>query len=787
MTGREEQFDEAIQAGHSAAWDLDWDRAIEHYRHALELFPERTAALTSLGLALLEKAEYKEALAIYHKAARLAPDDPIPVEKCAEVFELLGQAKDAVEQRNNAADLYVRRREVEKALENWSHIARLAPSNLAARSRLALTYERMGQREEAVHEYLAVASVLQKAGNTERAVEAVQRALTITPGDPNATLALRMLRDSKPLPPPAKPKLVARTLNLKHGEPGAHPGAQIILKDVDRINGSDAVLASAFEIEDPETLSLKRALTILAGMLFDDSQDKESRQGAGIFGRSRRAKSDPTLDSSNLRALGESIDLYTRGHKRRAAKLMTQFVEEGFDHPAAHYVLGTLLAELGSPDLAKVHLMKSSAHEDLALGANLALGRMAHHAAELNEAARYLLQAMRLADTLSVDEEAASELNSLYDAISASQAEGDEDALTRIIENILDFLEGPQWLDRIQRARARLQSENEDNLAMVPIAEMLADGGSQRVSGALDRIEKLVESGFLQSAAEEAMMAIQQAPTYLALHARLAELMIQSGRKAAGVEKHQLVARAHEMRGEIKKSIAELEQILKLDPINLSTRRHLIALLISQARYDAALDAYQSLAELHRQMAQIDAARKALAQALQLARQVKADPMRQLTILHQMGDIDLARLDWRQALEVYEQVLQLDPSDHKASGIAIDLNLRLGREDQAAAALDTHLDQLVETNRGLEALTMLEEMTREFPGKQMLHSRLAEAYRAAGRTADAIAQYDALGEIQLDAGQVHETIRTIKTIIELQPPDLEGYQELLRNLQKTGA
>ena len=74
-------------------------------------------------------------------------------------------------------------------------------------------------------------------------------------------------------------------------------------------------------------------------------------------------------------------------------------------------------------------------------------------------------------------------------------------------------------------------------------------------------------------------------------------------------------------------------------------------------------------------------------------------------------------------------------------------------------------------------------MAREHPGKQALHARLAEAYRAAGRKADAIAQYDALGEIQLDSGQLQDAIQTIQTIVNLEPPDSEGYKELLRNLE----
>jgi predicted Zn-dependent protease len=182
-------------------------------------------------------------------------------------------------------------------------------------------------------------------------------------------------------------------------------------------------------------------------------------------------------------------------------------------------------------------------------------------------------------------------------------------------------------------------------------------------------------------------------------------------------------------------------------------------------------------------MAEIDKARKTLDQALLLANRPGVDRHRPVEILHQMGDIDLSRLDWRRALRVYEQIEKLDPSDDKARHNVIDLNLRLGQEDQAANELDSYLELLVQANRSPDALDMLEEMAREHPGKQALHSRLAGAYRAAGRKADAIAQYDALGEIQLDAGQAEAAARTIQTILSLDPPDSEGYHELLRNLQ----
>ncbi len=107
----------------------------------------------------------------------------------------------------------------------------------------------------------------------------------------------------------------------------------------------------------------------------------------------------------------------------------------------------------------------------------------------------------------------------------------------------------------------------------------------------------------------------------------------------------------------------------------------------------------------------------------------------------------------------------------------------MGQDQEAGERLDDYLEYLVSNGEGARALGLLEELVREHPGKQVLHAHLAKAYQAAGRKADAVAQYDALGEIQLDAGQVQETIRTIQTIIEMDPPDVEGYRELLRNLQ----
>ncbi|HLE04642.1 MAG TPA: tetratricopeptide repeat protein, partial [Anaerolineales bacterium] len=373
------------------------------------------------------------------------------------------------------------------------------------------------------------------------------------------------------------------------------------------------------------------------------------------------------------------------------------------------------------------------------------------------------------------------ELNQFYETLLASQTEGDKKQLAKIVDSTLKFLSGPEWLKRLKQARAELDKKGEGG-GVVPIAEMLEVGETDRVLKSMQRVDRMMDQGLYASALEESMLALDYAPTYLSLHRRMAEIQIAAGRPEAGYAKLSVVAETHRVRGESAQAADVYMKILQFTPVDIPARTRLIDLLVQQDRGDEALTQSLELAGIYRDMAEIDMARKTLANSLRLSQQMATGNGWSLKILHMMGDMDLSRLDQRRALRVYEQIRTLDPGDDKARVNLIDLNLRIGQEDQAAKELDSYLEFLVESGRGPEALNLLEEMAREHPGKQSLHARLAEAYKAAGRTADAISQYDALGEVQLDAGQNEDAIRSIQAIIDLNPPDVEDYVELLRNL-----
>ena len=206
MPGREDIFQKAMNDGHSAAWDQEWSKAITAYRAALQEMPDNPKALNSLGLALFQQGSYDESLQIYKRAAQVSPQDPSPLEKLAQLFERTGHLKEAIDAASRAADLFLNQRDVDKAIENWVRVTTLEPEHVLAHSRLALAHERLGHKPQAITEYIAVASLVQRTGNMEKTTELVNKALQIMPESTEAKQAQTLLRSGQLLPKPLRPK-----------------------------------------------------------------------------------------------------------------------------------------------------------------------------------------------------------------------------------------------------------------------------------------------------------------------------------------------------------------------------------------------------------------------------------------------------------------------------------------------------------------------------------------------------------------------------------------------------
>lgn len=773
MAGRQDIFDQAMRQGHSAAWDQQWDRAIAAYRKALDEFPEDLSALTSMGLALFQANQLPEALKAYRLAIQLAPTEPLALEKSAEILERMGRLDEASAQYSAAAETHLGRRDVNKAIESWERAARIVPNQLGTHSRLALAYERTGKTRAAVQEFLTIARLFQRGGERGKALQSAQRALQLEPQNPDASHAIKLIQEGVPLGEPPRPKGATGPLRMAKVQEFNPPDSSS--------TGADGA-GEAGIIEAAQ----KKALGALAGLLFDESGDDKPAPAAGLEALTR-GLTDAMRQGRNDRSkvtlhLGQAIDQHTQGKLREAVTEYERAVAAGLEHPAAHFNLGSLLAAQGETDEATAHLRACLPHPDFALASQYALGRLSIQAGQPKDALLYLLQALKLADLRTVASERAEGLSQLYESMMDSVSNSGEDAETgKVAENLDRFLAGADWQTRLAQARAQLDAQAEAP-GTSPLAELMLVAGTDRVVGALARIDQYMAKGYASTAMEEAYMALEYAPTYLPIHLRMADILLEENRLEASIAKYSVVAEAYRIRGEASRSAKIMEVAVRLAPMNLAMRSRLIDQLIEMGQTDQALSQYMDLAETYYQLADLEQVRQTYASALKVAQHSKGDRAWSAQILHQMGDIDMQRLDWRQALRVYDQIKNLMPGDDKARLTLVDLNLRLGQSRQAVAELDDYLRYLIGEGRVDQAIGVLEETVRNRPNEVAFRVRLAKMYQDRGRRADAISQLDALGELQLEAGMNAEAAATIRAILALGPDDPSGYQQLLSQL-----
>ncbi len=768
MTGREDVFQKAMNEGHSAAWDQTWEKAAASYQAALEEFPDHPKALNSLGLALFQLQKVEEALEVYKRVAGLTPQDPIPVEKIAQLSERLGNINDAIKSSLQAAELQLRMRDVDKAVENWVRVTMLNPDHALARSRLALAHERLGHTQQAVTEYLAVASILQRSGNLEKAVESVAHALKLKPDSAEARQAQALLKTTQLLPKPVRPK------------GGTAPLRMAQVKEMEAPKPAESG-------KDPVSEARQKALKTLAEVLFehsDQSEEAQARRGLQAIMRGGGAKSAKEAEQTRIMLhIGQAIDAQTRNQDAQAIAELERALEAGLEHPALFFDLGLLNARTGNPEAALRHFTQSVRHDDFNMAAHLMMGQVNRELGKMTEASVEYLEALKQADSIVVEADKVTEMRQLYEPlIDAQSRDKDEARCKRLCDNIHSLLMRPNWRNTMLTARAQLPKPGEGRSAL-PLAEVIIQTQSSQVLEAMNTVNQLVRVGKMRSAMDEAFQALTYAPSYLPLHTLIGDMLVRDERVPDAVAKYSVVAEAYSVRGEAAQATSMLRKIIELTPMELNARRRLIDQLAARGLNDDAIREYLELAELYYRLAELDMARKTYTTALRFAQQANVDRSWSVQILTHMADIDMQRLDWKQALRVYEQIRTLRPDQEQVRKYLIDLHLRLGQQQQAWSELESYKAYLESTHREKEALGFLEELVESHPDQMLLRRALAEQYHRAGRIEAAVTQLDAIGDALMQTGNRAGVIEVVKMILSMNPPNAEEYRALLAQLQ----
>lgn len=770
MEDKKALFQKTMNEGHSAAWDQDWSAAAAAYKRALTYIPKHPSALSNLALAYYQLQQYEEALEAYKELAEVSPDDPIPYEKIAELSERLGSLKVAVTYFFKAADLYLKLRDVNKAIENWVNVVQIDPENIVAHSRLGLVYERLGRSEQAGTEYLALASLYQRRGATDKAKEFLQRAVKVAPQNENVRQALRLFSAGQLLPKPSRPK------------GGTGPIRMAKLK---QLKAPKKSLATGSQ--DPISEARQRALTLLADILFeisdeDDQQDLSSRSSLQSLMRATGPLQNLVSNRSRIVLyLGQVIDSQMNGQDAQAADELESAMNDGFEHPAATFDLGLLRFQEGRYESALRLLKRVIGEADFSLAAHLLIAQSYEKMERFEDAAMAYMEALKLADAETVPPEKAAALRQLYEPVLETLAKKKDTAFyQQAAKNIREMLLQPDWRLKLRQARQSFEEHGDGRL--LPLADLIVASQSGQILSSLERINQYARMGLFRTAMEEAYYAVSFAPSYLPLHSLIGDLLARNHAVDDAVEKYKMVARSYSIRGEPDQTTQILKKVVEIAPMDLNARRMLIDELEKLNAYEDAIYEYMNLADFYYRLAQLPQANEAYAQALRLAQKHSRNPELSGSILERMADISMQRLDWKKALMLYEQICSLQPDRLPAYKQVIDLSLRLGQKSKAESALRNVLSYLEGKGMKDEALAFLEDLAREQPDEEIVLKALATMYVKHGRANDAINILDGLAERKLTEGAREEAIQLINQIIQLNPPNVEDYQRLMATL-----
>jgi len=771
MSGDQQAFLTAMNQGHSAAWDQNWSEAVEHYRIALEQFPDDPMALISIGLALLEMQDFEGALMHYQKVSSISPTDPVPYEKMAFIYESMGRIKDAIKIGMQAAEMQLRSKDVEKSIESWQHVIVLDPENLNARTRLAMIYDKMGKKTEAANEYLAAASLMQSAGDQQKAIQAVRYCLQIAPDNIDVQQAMKLLKSNQRLPKPARPKT----------EKSIHPGRT---SNIQQLRSTEVVTADLKM--DPVAETRQIALDELATMLFDSSDSDTGSSGKRGIAALTRGTGGLSLEQSErtriLLHLGHAIDLQSGGNEKRAAEELQRVLDIGLEKTSVYFTLGLFLAD-ENPQKALKYLNNAMRRKEFAIASFLLMGKINEKLDNLHEATTAYLQAYRLADLMTIPEEFVDELKQLYEPIlEAQQHETNPNNLMAVCQNVRSQLMRADWREYMQKARAQMPAVSEEN-PPVPLIEMLLHSRSGQVVEALASVRELSQKGLYRSAMEEAFHALQFAPTYMPLHLQIGELMAKGGQVEDAIKKYLLVAELYQVRGEPDQAIRVLKKVSQFAPMDISIRNRMIELLSNSNQIDEAIHEYLEVGEIHYRLAELDKARQAYLLALRLAQQSRTNRKWAVQILTKIADIDMQRLDWRQALRIFEQLRSLQPDDKAARMQLVDINLRLGQFPAALKEIDDFVKITEENQKTKEVIQFLNEIIKENPENIDIRKRLMDAFIRYGHTSKAIQQMDTMADQLLDRGDKRGAIEMVEAIIAMNPPNSNQYRQLLQQIK----
>jgi len=283
----------------------------------------------------------------------------------------------------------------------------------------------------------------------------------------------------------------------------------------------------------------------------------------------------------------------------------------------------------------------------------------------------------------------------------------------------------------------------------------------------INSAQKFIQKGNYEKALREYNKIIEQDPKDERIRLKVAEICARLGRKEEAIQHYRKVADSYSKQGFYVKAVAVLKQVLKLDDNYLEGMMKLGELYQQLGLISDAMIQFQHVVEKFESSGNIDQALQVLEQMTEL------DPENfQARLRYAQALVRAERRD--EALDLYKQLAD----ELKGSNNFDDYLRVLELLSQATPEDHDTLRELAEIyiNRGeiKRALTKLQICFQEDPQNAETLLLLAKAFRSLGQDAKLLSVYHELVRVYEAQGRNNERDAIYQKILALNPGDVEA-------------
>jgi len=489
MPGNKDVFSAAMNAADHHLWNSHWTEALQAYQQALVEFPEDVAARSGLGFCYMQTKQWPHALEEYAHVLKSEPNNIIALSKTAELYGILNRREDAYHAYLQLADLYSQAGQGTRAEAGWQKAVQLSPGNPEPHKRLATYYFEKKDIAQMIQHRLAAARDYLLRNQLALAREQCEEVLRADGTNVQVQQILMQINAESEL----KDNEMSNPLALIAEAPSVYPGNNAG-DFMDRTSANQIDSDSFGDRPAKETFVSKNTNGGNTGIMNNmgsagnyggvgNSGPASTMSGNG--GGMNSAPQQRITANQVTEALQQAQVYQDQGRFNDAIDLCEQILASGFDRSDARYFLGWLYQEQQRWDEAIEQFQALLNDPDYALSCYYSLGQCYRARGDLRAATVHFDEAVDRVNLDALTVEESDQLVQLcQEAAEAHRLLGEQEQAFTVYNALLGFLRSRGWNDKVAQVEFMLQQAQN---SPAPDASLLTSGpqaGSPQMSAA---------------------------------------------------------------------------------------------------------------------------------------------------------------------------------------------------------------------------------------------------------------------------------------------------------------